>query len=127
MMKKKLFYSIFLLMILFSCERMIDNYWKEQERKNYTSPYMGTWTGTYTGDERGTFTLEVGKSGYMKRVTRTSGTFYEEQSMGCVLHDGTLQQVYSGDSKFMIQGSLRFGKCEWKKEGQRGTWVATRR
>ena len=110
MMKKKLFYSIFLLMILFSCERIIDNYWKEQERKNYTSPYM-----------------EVGKSGYMKRVTRTSGTFYEEQSMGCVLHDGTLQQVYSGDSKFMIQGSLRFGKGEWKKEGQRGTWVATRR
>ena len=88
---------------------------------------MGTWTGTYTGDERGTFTLEVGKSGYMKRVTRTSGTFYEEQSMGCVLHDGTLQQVYSGDSKFMIQGSLRFGKGDWKKDGQRGTWVATRR
>lgn len=50
-MKKKLFYGVFLLMSLFSCERMIDNYWKEQERKNYTSPYMGTWTGTYTGKE----------------------------------------------------------------------------
>jgi len=30
-MKKKLFYGVFLLMSLFSCERMIDNYWKEQE------------------------------------------------------------------------------------------------
>jgi len=79
-MKKKLFYNIFLLMSLFSCERIMDNYWKEQERKNYTSPYMGTWTGTYTGDERGTFTLEVSKSGYMKRVTRTSGTFMKNKA-----------------------------------------------
>ena len=82
MMKNRLFYGIFLLMILFSCERMIDNYWKEQERKNYTSPYMGTWTGTYTGDERGTFTLEVSKSGYMKNEKNSnrnygSGGFYD--------------------------------------------------
>ena len=59
----KVCFLIIFSFIFISCEQVIDNYWENKERENYTSPYIGIWIGTYSGNENGIIKIEVLKSG----------------------------------------------------------------
>lgn len=110
-----------------SCDRIIDYYLDENKRRkdidNYTSPYMGSWSGIYVGDEAGVFTIEINKGGYVKASRTSDEGFNESFEIGQVLHDGSLQGVYTGYSKFRLFGSLVYKKGTWEQQGKKGTWT----
>lgn len=85
-MIKNLYFKFLLIvpLSLLSCgetsEMVNDGHQNNVQENNYTSPYMGEWVGTYSGDAvSGTLILKVSKSGSVE-VTRTG--------------NGTMREVY---------------------------------
>jgi len=112
-MKKYLFIIMALLSVL-SCEA----YWERQAMKNYESPFKGNWVATYTGDEEGTFILEVGNSGSIFGTRNT-----DDYLGGKVLETGALLGLTSPTTGFMIQGNLITKAGNWKIGELSGSWT----
>lgn len=113
------------ILLLSSCERIIEQNQFNNEQSNYTSPYQGTWYGTYSGSGvNSAFTLKVYKAGNVE-VIGTSGnsseTFY-----GQVLDNGSLNSVYSQSSGFTLYGNLNTKNGTWKQNDLAGNWKVTK-
>lgn len=121
-MKTKTILFLTLLLSITSCDRILDNYWKEKEQENYTSPFMGRWIGTYNGAQAGTLSIEVSKSGnIIGSLGRT-----EVDLASYVYDNGTLQPVMSNSLTFTLYGNLNDKKGTWKDKDQQGTWTLTK-
>ncbi len=113
------------ILLLNSCERIIEQNQFNNEQGNYTSPYQGTWYGNYSiSGANSTFVLKVFKAGNIE-VTRntcnTSETFY-----GQVLNNGALSSVYSQSSGFALYGNLNVKNGTWKQNDLSGNWTITK-
>lgn len=122
-MRKQYKYLTFVLLFSFtSCNHIIDEIDRDREEENYTTPYMGKWQGSYTGDENGTLTLNVSKSGSIE-VIRTSGsfqeTFYTSLAGG---GSGAISTSSGSPSGFIIYGSLETKSGTWVKGNLKGNW-----
>ncbi|GAB0157477.1 hypothetical protein CHRYSEOSP005_27540 [Chryseobacterium sp. Alg-005] len=116
-------YLAFVLLIgLTSCSHIIDEIDRDREEENYTTPYMGKWQGSYTGDENGTLTMNVNKSGSIE-VIRTSGSFQETFYIS--LLGGGSGAIYTNTgsaSGFIVYGSLESKSGTWIKGNMKGSW-----
>lgn len=81
---------------------------------------MGKWVGNYNGEESGTLTITVAKSGSILGVYgQESRTFISN-----VFDDGSIFPVNSDDPMALIlYGSLNQKKGTWKKSNLQGTWT----
>jgi len=116
-------YVVVLLFTLSSCDSILDHYQNEKDRERYTSPFMGKWNGTYIGDESGTFSITVAKSGSI------SGTYgpYNDPVYSSVGDDGVLAAISSNDPKFFyLHGNLVTKKGNWRKSNLKGDWIITK-
>jgi hypothetical protein len=140
-MKKLFSFSVFvcLLLSLSSCEELFDRVvnatiWGNGDgpKGNYTSPYMGKWTGIYSGDENGDLVLNVAKSGGISgtitKKTYLDGNLSQEAEdiLGAVLEGGSLMQVNSINHNYSILGNLETKSGTWKKGNLTGTWKLTK-
>lgn len=106
---------------LFSCNEMIDNYYRVKEEENYVSPYRGRWSGVYTGAHvNGTFKMEVARSGRVE-IERYLDSVFQEKVSGYVLHHGGIYPIHSSSSGFTFYGSLLERKGTWKQYDKSGT------
>jgi len=121
-MKTKITLILVLLLAIISCDRITDNYWKQKEEENHTSPFMGKWVGNYNGQEVGTLTIEVSKSGSIFGSLGQS----EVDLSSYVYDDGTLQPVNSNTLTFVLYGNLKDQKGTWKDKDKQGTWTLTK-
>lgn len=62
-MKTKIILSLFHLSNRTSCDRILDNYWKQKEDENNTSPFLGKWVGDIKWLSDKNINIEVFKSG----------------------------------------------------------------
>ncbi|MCD9853487.1 hypothetical protein LUD75_02130 [Epilithonimonas sp. JDS] len=122
-MKTKTILSLLIMFCAFiSCDRITDNYYEHQAQENYTSPYMGKWVGSYTGQGSGNITLSVSKSG---NITGTYGQ-NNDALVSYVYDDGTLQPVLSENYTFFLYGKLKDKKGTWKNGTLSGDWTLTK-
>jgi hypothetical protein len=122
-MKFRTFLSLFIALGIFiSCDQITDNYYEHQAQENHTSPFMGKWVGTYNGNEVGTLTIEVSKSG---NITGSLGRT-EVDLASYVYDDGTLQPAMSNTLTFTLYGNLKDKKGTWKDKDKQGTWTLTK-
>jgi len=123
MMKTRLF-RLTVLMLAFtmtSCDQFLDNYWERKAQEQYVSPYKGIYKGTYSGDEVGTITIEVAKSGNTS-LTKTSQFGTDDSfSSGTVTDDGSLYSVRL-QSGFTLLGNLNTKSGTWKMGEWNGNW-----
>lgn len=122
-MKYSLFFFASIFLSLFSCQQILDARYEEEIRENYTSPYMGKWVGTYSGQGSGNLIINVAKSGSI------SGTYGQDGEIliSSVLDNGALLPVNSNDPNFFIlYGSLNDKKGTWKKNNLQGNWTLTK-
>lgn len=129
-MKKNLLiliFAIFLGLTLNSCDRISENYRKEKEIENYTSPYKGLWTGSYSGDENGTLKIEVFKAGNLEIVRTLNNSQYSETFYGSITDYGAFNSTKSQSSGFTILGNLLSQNNTdptgtWNKNNEAGIW-----
>ena len=113
------------ILFLSSCERAIEQNQFNNEQSNYTSPYQGTWYGTYSNaGVNSAFILKVYKAGNVEVIGtlgNSSETFY-----GQVYDNGALNSVYSQSSGFTLYGNLNTKNGTWKQNDSSGNWTVTK-
>ena len=119
--------TIFLGLTLNSCDRISENYRKEKELENYTSPYKGLWKGNYSGYENGTLKVEVFKAGNVEIVRTLDNSQYSETFYGTITEYGAFNSTTSQSSGFTLLGNLisqNNSNCSgtWKKNNETGSW-----
>ena len=117
-MKFKLFAFVIQYFALTSCQQIMDNHWERQELANYDSPYKGNWIGSYTGQETGTFVLDINKSGNVFGLRNNA-----DNLGGKVYEGGVLMNLHSPTSNFHIDGNLETNSGTWKMGSLSGTWT----
>ena len=95
-------YFLFLIIIplsLLSCidaDEIVNNIDQHNAEENYTSPYMGKWVGTYSGDAiNGTLILNVSKSGSIEVTRAENGSTGEVYYTGLQGSSGALNPAPS--------------------------------
>ena len=94
-MKKLLLLLTVFTLTFYSCDN------DDDDLDLLESPYAGTWSGTYTGDDTGTWIIEISKSGefikgssYSHNARRTQGyksvTINADGSSTSVAENGTI-------------------------------------
>lgn len=110
------------LLFLSSCSEIEDNLDRKREQENYVSPYMGKWTGTYTGEISGTLILNVSKNGSIE-VTRIVDPNVEEVYYANLQSAGSAAISPSTSPKgFVLTGSLETKSGTWKQKYWSGSW-----
>ena len=105
-----------------SCERIIEQNRLKNESENYTSPFQGKWSGTYSNNgEVSNFQLTVYKSGNVE-VSRPVGNSFDTL-YGIVGESGVLNSVQSASSGFILNGNLQTKTGVWKQGSASGTWT----
>ena len=124
----KVCFLIIFSFIFISCEQVIDNYWENKERENYTSPYIGIWIGTYAGNEIGIIKIEVLKSGTCNVTLSDFNYNIKEIFYGNVNDYGAFNSVFSQKTGFKLFGNLvlkdNSGSGTWTMGNFSGTWQA---
>lgn len=121
-------FIILLSLTFVSCEQLLDNYWENKKRENYTSSYLGIWGGTYGGNESGIIKIEVKKSGSCEVTLSDFNNMIKENFYGNVNDDGVFSGVYSQKTGFKLYGNLilrnNSGSGTWNMGQYSGTWQA---
>lgn len=121
-MKIRIILLLLTLIGIISCERILEEKRHQDDKENYTSPYMGKFVGKYSGDENGDVLINVAKNGDV------SGNYglNNEIIIGAVLDNGSLLQVHSITSNFKLMGNLRNQNGNaigtWQQNERAGTW-----
>ena len=114
-MKKLIFLPVFLVVILCaSCSN-------DEGGGDIDSSIVGRWSGTYSGDDRGIWTVTVSSSGSVSGTATSSFTQDSAPINGRVTNNGQLSATLgnSEDREFV-------GQLEENNEAM-GTWIDTRR
>ncbi|MBB6371851.1 hypothetical protein [Chryseobacterium shigense] len=126
-MIKNLYFKFLLtvLLSLFSCTEtgdIIDNGYQNNAQENYTSPYMGKWVGTYSGNAiDGTLILNVSKSGSIEVKRGGNGTMDEVYYTSLQGSGGALNPAPSPKG-FILYGSLHTKSGTWNFQHWSGSW-----
>ncbi|MCW5515330.1 hypothetical protein [Muriicola sp. Z0-33] len=113
---KKLFFlpALVLMLISIACT-------KDEEGEKINSNLTGSWIGTYTGDDRGVWTVNVSSTG---KVTGTATSSYTSDSAdikGEVSDNGALSATLGNSEDRSFVGQLR------EDNEATGTWIDERR
>lgn len=121
---KVFLFCVFTLAISGSCENILDNVRSKEEQQAQTSPYMGRWIGSYSGDENGSLVLDIKKSGSVE-VSRSSGgmqdTYFTSLSGGASFFN-----TPSPNSGFTLLGNMDTHSGTWKMGNSNGSWTVTK-
>ncbi|ANF49205.1 hypothetical protein A0O34_00930 [Chryseobacterium glaciei] len=121
-LKIKYLLIIFPLLTVLSCQHVLDEVERDKQEENYTSPYMGKWSGSYSGDQSGTLILNVNKSGTIEGTKISQGhqeTFYS----GLI---GSSISSTTSSSGFTLYGNLESKSGTWKMGNLNGSWSVTK-
>ncbi|KPH13145.1 hypothetical protein [Chryseobacterium sp. ERMR1:04] len=113
---------IFPLLMVFSCEHL-DEIERNKQQENSTSPYMGKWSGSYSGDQSGTLILNVGKSGYIEGIKNSQG---QQETFYSALIGSSINSAATSASGFILYGNLQNKSGTWKMGSLNGTWSVTK-
>lgn len=115
---KYLIYFSFII-LLSSCQRIIDEKYKQEQQENYVNPYKGIYVGTYAGQENGSLKIEVYKSGTCS-ITRSIGN-QTEVITSSVNNNGAFNG-YVNTNGFALLGNLETKSGTWKNQNLSGNW-----
>lgn len=125
-------YFLFLIIVplsLLSCidaDEIVNNIDQHNAEENYTSPYMGKWVGTYSGDAiNGTLILNVSKSGSIEVTRAENGSTGEVYYTGLQGSSGALNPAPSPKG-FVLYGSLHTKSGTWNFQHWSGSWSVSR-
>lgn len=113
---------IFPLLLAFSCEHL-DEIERNKQQENITSPYMGKWSGSYSGDQSGTLILNVGKSGTIEGIKTSQG---QQETFYSALIGSSINSAATSASGFILYGNLQSKSGTWKMGSLNGTWSVTK-
>lgn len=102
---------------------VLDEIERDKNEENYTSPYMGKWSGSYSGDQSGTLILNVTKSGSIEGTKVSQGhqeTFYSG------LIGSSINSTSTSYSGFILYGNLESKSGTWKMGNLSGTWSVSK-
>lgn len=114
-MRKLIFWSALILTLVnTSCS-------DDEESEEINANLIGSWSGTYSGDDRGVWTVNVSASGNVTGTATSSFTSDSADIMGRVNESGSLSATLgnSEDREFV-------GQLDENNEAV-GTWVDARR
>lgn len=103
-----------------SCEHILDQAEEKRAQENFTSEFMGKWTGSYSGDINGSLTVIVAKNAGAEVIRSTSGnpdSYYTNLVMSS-FNTGT-----KSPQGFVIQGNLQAKNGTWEMGNLKGTWT----
>lgn len=127
-MKKYRFVLIIIVLSLFSCQQIMDNYWERKAEESYVSPYKGVYVGNYAGSDQGTLRLEISAKDFVEvKKVSTMNAFSETFSGGMI--GSSFNKVISRTSGFTVLGNVinspqNTYSGTWKiDEGNLGTWT----
>lgn len=111
----KNFLTGILLFMLISCDVFLDEVHEKNEQENFTSAYMGKWTGSYTGDLNGTLIFNVHKNATVE-INRNGQEIYSSALIGSSFN------VDKAPSGFILYGNLENKSGTWEMGNLKGTW-----
>lgn len=132
-MIKNLYFKFLLILSvsLMSCsealtDEIINTIHENNAQENYTSPFMGKWVGTYSGDAiSGTLILNVSKSGSIEVTRAENGAVAEVHYTSIQGASGALNPAPSPKG-FVLYGSLQSKSGTWNFKHWSGSWSVTR-
>lgn len=117
--------GIYLLLISFCL--LLGSCSKNNNDSTTSIEFAGSWSGTYSGDETGTWTATISESGVVTGTAKESSTSYQSQLNGTVTSDGaftatvgTTSQGYKFDGQ--INGSTVSGTWNNSATNHSGNW-----
>ena len=117
-MKKNilLFLSIVLLS---SCNEIIDNIHENSSQQNYVSPYKGNYKGNFVGDHSGELYIQVSEKGFAK-ISIKSLIYNESYDTGII--GSSFNTTNKSPSGFMLIGNLNSSSGTWEMGKFKGSW-----
>lgn len=113
---------VFPLLMIYSCEHL-DEIERNKQQENSTSPYMGKWSGSYSGDQSGTLILNVGKSGTIEGIKTSQG---QQETFYSMLIGSSINSAATSASGLILYGNLQSKSGTWKMGSLNGTWSVTK-
>lgn len=113
---KKLFFLPLLVitLIITSCS-------EDEQGEEINTELIGNWAGTYTGDDRGVWTVNVSSTGNVTGTATSSFTQDSANITGRVSDNGTLSATIGSSEEREFVGQLG------ENNEASGTWVDSRR
>ena len=124
-MKKPIYLPVLILMLIcFSCS-------KDEEGEKINTNLTGSWIGTYTGNDRGVWTVNVSSTGKVTGTATSSFTSDSAAINGKVSDNGALSATLgnSEDRSFVGQlGGDNVATGTWidERRDQNGTWTGSK-
>ena len=114
-MKKLIFLPVLMLFFLnTSCT-------KDEDGEEIDASFVGNWSGTYSGDDRGIWTVNVSSTGKVTGTATSSFTSDAADINGSVTDNGVLSATAGSSEDRTFVGQLS------DNEQASGTWVDNRR
>ena len=104
----------FMILIVSSCSN-------DEEADTIDSKLVGSWSGTYSGDDRGVWTVNVNASGQVTGTATSTFTTDSAAISGSVSSNGTLSATLGNSENREFVGLLE------EDNTASGTWVDTQR
>jgi hypothetical protein len=114
---------LFVLMILQSCEQILDQAEENRAQESFTSEFMGYYKGSYTGDLSGSLEVNVRKDASVQVIRSTAGnpdTYITNLIMS------SFNGVSQSPAGFMLIGNMQTKNGTWKMGNLKGTWSVTK-
>lgn len=111
------------VIVLQSCDHVIDQIHENEQEQNYISPYRGNYTGTYTGDLNGNIVIKVSDKGSVE-ITRIAVNAQESYMTGLI--NSSFSTTNKAPSGFILLGNLESKAGTWEMGNLKGTWNVTK-
>lgn len=113
-------FTVISLVILQSCEDVVDQIYENKQEQNAVSPYRGNYTGTYTGDVSGNLIINVSEKGTIE-ITRNTLNSSESYLTGFI--NASFNTTNRAPSGFMLIGNLNSKMGTWEMGSLKGNWT----
>ena len=113
-------FTVISLVILQSCEDVVDQIYENKQEQNTVSPYRGNYTGTYTGDVSGNLIINVSEKGTIE-ITRNTLNSSESYLTGFI--NASFNTTNRAPSGFMLIGNLNSKMGTWEMGSLKGNWT----
>lgn len=113
-------FTVISLVILQSCEDVVDQIYENKQEQNTVSPYQGNYTGTYTGDVSGNLIINVSEKGTIE-ITRNTLNSSESYLTGFI--NASFNTTNRAPSGFMLIGNLNSKMGTWEMGSLKGNWT----
>ena len=113
-------FTVISLVILQSCEDVVDQIYENKQEQNAISPYRGNYTGTYSGDVSGNLIINVSEKGTIE-ITRNTLNSSESYLTGFI--NASFNTTNRAPSGFMLIGNLNSKMGTWEMGSLKGNWT----